>query len=244
MTTPHSPPSSGSFPSMAADASRSTLKVPIRFTPITREKGSSACAPRRPATFSAQPIPAQQTEILTPFGTAAATSASSVTSQRTNRAPSSPASAVPASSLRSAMVTSAPLAASRRALAAPSPLAPPATSATAPSIRMRASYRDAAARRDAHHRPRLPVRVQRRAGPDPAALALRRRAPLDRAHDRPHARAARDAGLDPAELARAPGGGRRLLDRVAQEQLALRAQHPHGAGAQVRAQALAFDDPQ
>ena len=33
------------------------MKVPIRFTRMTVSNGSKACAPLRPATFSAQPMP-------------------------------------------------------------------------------------------------------------------------------------------------------------------------------------------
>ena len=57
---------------IASAASRRTLKVPIRLTEITVSNGSSACAPRRPATRSAQPIPAQQIAIRSPPGSAAA----------------------------------------------------------------------------------------------------------------------------------------------------------------------------
>ena len=66
--TPHSPPSSGSLPSIAAAASRSTLKVPIRLIVIVMRNGSNWCAPRLPAIFSAQPTPAQQTEIADALG--------------------------------------------------------------------------------------------------------------------------------------------------------------------------------
>ena len=63
MHTPRSPSSSGSLPSIAAAASRSTLNVPIRFTLMTVWNGSKLCGPRLPAVLSAQPMPAQQTEI-------------------------------------------------------------------------------------------------------------------------------------------------------------------------------------
>ena len=72
MHTPRSPEGSGSCAIIAAPASRSTLKVPIRFTRITVSNGSSEWGPRREATRSAQPIPAQQTLIRRPPGRAAA----------------------------------------------------------------------------------------------------------------------------------------------------------------------------
>ena len=97
MRTPRSPSASGSLASIADAAKRSTLKVPIRLTRTTDSNGSSACGPREPAVFSAQPMPAQQTDIRS--GPAAATALStcdpSVTSHATNRAPSSSASASP-----------------------------------------------------------------------------------------------------------------------------------------------------
>ena len=88
MQTPRSPSSSGSLASIAAAASRSTLKVPIRFTRMTASNGSNECGPRLPAVFSAQPMPAQQTEIrsVPAASTAAATCAASVTSHSTKRA--------------------------------------------------------------------------------------------------------------------------------------------------------------
>ena len=113
--TPRSPSSSGSFPLIAAAARRRTLKVPIRLTLTTLEKNSRLWGPPLWATRSAQPIPAQQTEIRSPpspdpaaRSTAAATAVSSVTSASTKVAPSSAASASPFSALRSAMTTFAP----------------------------------------------------------------------------------------------------------------------------------------
>ena len=72
--TPRSPEPVGSSAIIAAAASRSTLKVPTRLTSITFSNGVEPWAPRRPATRSAQPMPAQQTEIRSPPGCAAATS--------------------------------------------------------------------------------------------------------------------------------------------------------------------------
>src|SRR3954469_5105851 len=141
MCTPRSPWSSGALASIALAARRRTLNVPIRLTRITVSNGTRPCAPLRPATFSAWPMPAQQTEIRRPSSpaacvTAASTCSASVTSAVTNRAPSSSASAWPRSGLRSAMVTLTPAACSARAVAAPRPDAPPATSAFTPSIFM------------------------------------------------------------------------------------------------------------
>ena len=149
MQTPRSPESAGWTASIAADASRSTLNVPIRLTAITFSNGSSAWGPRLPATFSTQPIPAQQTEILRPPGaaaasfTAAATVLASLTSTRANlaRSPSSSATRWPLSSFRSAMTTCAPPACRRRAVASPRPDAPPATKAPVPRICIGEPYR-------------------------------------------------------------------------------------------------------
>src|SRR4051794_28716030 len=139
MGTPRSPASSGVLASIAPAASRSTLKVPIRLTLMTVSDGSKPCAPRLPAIFSAQPMPAQQTLMRRPSSpaarsTAAAIWSESVTSAATKPAPSSSASAEPRSRLRSAIVTFAPAALKARAVAAPRPEAPPATRAFIPSI--------------------------------------------------------------------------------------------------------------
>ena len=142
--TPRSPSSSASLSLIAAAARRSTLKVPIRLIWITFVNISRLCGPPLWATRSAQPTPAQQTEIRRPpspsaaRSTAAATASASVTSVATKLAasPSSAASASPFSALRSAIVTAAPAATSARAVASPSPEAPPATSADVPSIRI------------------------------------------------------------------------------------------------------------
>jgi hypothetical protein len=120
------------------------LKVPIRLIEITFENISRLWGPPLWATRSAQPTPAQQTEIRRPPApsaareTAAATASGSVTSVATKvaAAPSSPTSASPFSELTSAIVTLAPAATSARAVASPSPEAPPATSADVPLIRM------------------------------------------------------------------------------------------------------------
>ena len=72
MQTPRSPWSSGSLASIALAARRRTLKVPIRLTRMTVSNGSKPWAPLRPATFSAQPMPAQQTEMRRPSSPAAA----------------------------------------------------------------------------------------------------------------------------------------------------------------------------
>ena len=90
--TPRSPPSSGSFSLIAAAARRSTLKVPIRLTLTTLEKNSRLWGPPLCATRSAQPIPAQQTEMRRPppceaaRSTAADTASASVTSASTKLA--------------------------------------------------------------------------------------------------------------------------------------------------------------
>ena len=137
--TPRSPSASGSFPLIEAAARRSTLKLPIRFTAMTLEKYSRLWGPPLCATRSAQPIPAQQTDIRRPppalaaRSTAVPTASASVTFVSTKSAPISAASASPFSALRSAMTTLAPASASAREVAAPSPEAPPATSAPAPS---------------------------------------------------------------------------------------------------------------
>jgi hypothetical protein len=100
---------------IAAAASRNALKVPIRLTLITLEKISRSCGPCLETVRWAHPIPAQQTETRSsPASVAAATAASicsaSITFASTKRArsPSSSASAVPFSALRSAMTTLAP----------------------------------------------------------------------------------------------------------------------------------------
>ena len=68
MQTPRSPSSSGSLSDIAAQARRSTLKVPTRLTLITLWKISRSCGPCLEAVRWAQPMPAQQTEIRSPPG--------------------------------------------------------------------------------------------------------------------------------------------------------------------------------
>ena len=66
-----------------------TLNVPIRLIWIVRANESSACGPSRPTVRSAMPTPAQLTAPASDSpadSTAAATSASEVTSARTNSA--------------------------------------------------------------------------------------------------------------------------------------------------------------
>ena len=64
--TPRSPSSPGSPAIIAAAAKRSTLKVPIRLIETIVSNGISGCGPFEPATFCAQPVPAQQTAIRRP----------------------------------------------------------------------------------------------------------------------------------------------------------------------------------
>src|SRR5271166_5961701 len=104
--------------------------------------GISGCGPFEPATFCAQPVPAQHTAMRNPpaalaaCSTAACTSASSHTSHAANSTSSSEATAAPFSALTSATVTTAPFACRLRAMASPSPDAPPTTIAEEPSICM------------------------------------------------------------------------------------------------------------
>src|SRR5579871_3549410 len=103
--------------------------------------GRSGCGPLEPATFCAQPVPAQQTAMrsapsLWARATASSTCASSRTSQATKSASSSSPSARPFSALTSAIVTVAPRAISARTVASPRPDAPPTTIAAVPSIRI------------------------------------------------------------------------------------------------------------
>src|SRR4051812_38795961 len=136
--TPRSPSSPGSVRARPAAASRSTLKVPTRFTMTVLVTPSRLCAdPSRATTRSAQPMPAQLIAMRSgrsfPLASsiAACTEASSVTSVRTKLVcpPSSSASAFPRSSCTSRIVTAAPLATSARVVASPRPEAPPVTTA-------------------------------------------------------------------------------------------------------------------
>src|SRR3954453_2003801 len=143
-TAPRSPPASGSFCAIAAADSRSTLKVPIRFTRMTVSNGWGCWGPFLPTVRSAQPMPAHETakriapNASTARSTAARTSSSFVTSALKPTPPSSPASACAFSPSRSAIATRAPFSVSSRAVAAPRPDAPPATSAPIPSSSMAA----------------------------------------------------------------------------------------------------------
>src|SRR5436305_2722281 len=145
MHTPRSPAPLGSLPSIDAAAKRRALNVPIRLMPMTLSTGCSWCGPRLPATFSAQPTPAQHTLMRSPpsasaaAATAASTSSALVTSvlRKLVSAPSSSARAAPFSSLRSAISTRAPCSCRRRVVASPSPEAPPNTMALDPSTCMR-----------------------------------------------------------------------------------------------------------
>ena len=117
---------------------RMVLKVPIRLISITlRNKSRSWGVPSRARVRLGSPIPAQFTATRSSpsrpaASTPAITSASLVTSQWTNRPPSSSARASPCSSAMSRIATRDPAAANARAEAAPSPDAPPVTTAAAP----------------------------------------------------------------------------------------------------------------
>src|SRR4051812_23072677 len=140
--TPRSP-STGSLSTIAATASRMTLKVPIRLTRTTFSKASSGSTPCLPSTRPGVPMPAQLTTIrngASPVAvcTACWTPASSVTSSPAKLPPISFARSSPGDEGRSAMTTCAPASASALAVARPNPLAPPVTIAEQPSIRVRA----------------------------------------------------------------------------------------------------------
>src|SRR3954449_3899118 len=144
-TAPRSPSSPGSFCAIAAAESRSTLKVPIRFTRTTVSNGCRLAGPFLLTVRSAQPTPAHDTakrsspNASTVPSTAALTSSSAVTSALKAMPSSSLARSLAASSFRSTIATRAPRSASSRAVAAPSPEAPPATRTPIPrsSIRER-----------------------------------------------------------------------------------------------------------
>ncbi len=158
---PPSPVTAGSVATMAAAASRMTLKVPTRLIWMTRLKVSSGSTPSRPSTLPGVAIPAQLTTIRSgPSAAAASTAAwtwsSLVTSAGTKTAvlagfgvPASGASgrgvpealsraanASPAEPGRSTSTTEAPASNSRLAVAAPRPEAPPVISATVPLTSM------------------------------------------------------------------------------------------------------------
>src|SRR5664280_3807894 len=143
---------------MALEAKRSALKVPIRLMEMIVSNGISGCGPLEPATFCAQPVPAQQTAMrrgpaAAAASTAARTWASSRTSQDASSRPSSEASAAPFSALTSAIVTSAPRACRRRTVASPSPEAPPTAIAEEPSISMCARLSRGATRQRQREQP-------------------------------------------------------------------------------------------
>src|SRR3954471_18121059 len=140
--TPRSP-STGSLSTIAATASRITLKVPIRLTRTTFSNASRGSTPCLPSTRPGVPMPAQLTRIRSgacavAVCTARWTPASSVTSRPAKLPPISFARSSPGEEGRSAMTTYAPAPASSVAVAKPSPLAPPVTIAEQPSIRIRA----------------------------------------------------------------------------------------------------------
>src|SRR5450631_1846002 len=138
--TPRSP-STGSFAIMAAAASRTTLKVPIRLMSMTFRKSSRFIGPFLPTTRPGVPTPAQLTATRSSPSSwataiAAPTWVSSRTSAAQNRtlAPSSSARAWPGDEGRSMITTAAPPSCSRRVVASPRPDAPPVTSATVESL--------------------------------------------------------------------------------------------------------------
>src|SRR4051812_12860471 len=154
--TPRSP-STGSLSTIAATASRMTLKVPIRLTRTTFSNASSGSTPCLPSTRPGVPTPAQLTTMRSgawPVAVcrACCTPASSVTSRPAKLPPISLARSSPGDVGRSAMTTCAPALASSVAVASPSPLAPPVTIAEHPSIRIRACL---FLRYDDEHRARL-----------------------------------------------------------------------------------------
>ena len=61
MMIPRSPHSNGSSELISAAAIRMTLKLPIRFTSMTRRKASSGIGPWCPTIRPAVPTPAQLT---------------------------------------------------------------------------------------------------------------------------------------------------------------------------------------
>src|SRR5213594_1928035 len=137
MTTPRSPSRLGAFCAMWTAASRMQLKVPIRFTVMTRVNSSSFAGPDLPSVFMAVPMPAQFTSTLMApsraraASRAPATSSALVTSAGVNTAasPSDFATSAPGEAGRSRMAMRAPAPASRAAVARPRPDAPPVTTA-------------------------------------------------------------------------------------------------------------------
>src|SRR4051794_12276884 len=160
-TAPRSPSSPGSFCAIAPADRRSTLNVPIKFTRRTISNGCRLAGPFLPTVRSAQPTPAHETAKRTPPNastvpsTAAFTSSSAVTSALNATPPSSSASALAASSFRSAMATRAPRSASARAVAAPRREAPPATIVPASLRSMRPGTLSGRCEREPEHAGRV-----------------------------------------------------------------------------------------
>ncbi len=113
------------------------LKVPIRFTWITRVNSSSLAGPDLPSVFMAVPIPAQLTSTFIPPQCATAASSAAVTASalvtsagvKAAAGPRLLATSSPAEAGRSSSATRAPAATSRAAVARPRPEAPPVTTA-------------------------------------------------------------------------------------------------------------------
>src|SRR5947208_2819034 len=141
MMTPRSPSSLGGLRAISAAARRSTLKVPVRLTAITRANSSSGIGPCLLTVRMAAPMPAQLTHTCTApkrstaFATAAWTSSALVTSAGAKRAgaPSRRATSSPADPGRSRMTALPPFSIIISTVASPRPDAPPVTSATAPA---------------------------------------------------------------------------------------------------------------
>ena len=140
MCTPRSPSSSGRCEHRRGREAQH-VEAADQVDADTLSNSSRLCGPRRPAVFSAGPMPAQQTEIRRPPRPPPGRrrprrGSASVTSVFDEVAPISLGQRRPRSALRSAIVTLAPAARRARAVAAPRPDAPPATSAFTPSICM------------------------------------------------------------------------------------------------------------
>src|SRR5438876_3578052 len=141
MMTPRSPSSLGGLCAISAAARRSTLKVPVRLTAITRANSSSGIGPCLVTVRMAAPTPAHLThtctgpERSTACSTAACTSSALVTSAGVKRAgaPSRRATSSPADPGRSRMTALPPFSTIISTVAPPRPDAPPVTSATAPA---------------------------------------------------------------------------------------------------------------
>src|SRR6478736_8369833 len=138
--TPRSP-STGSLPSIAAAARRSTLNEPTRLMSMTVLNVSSESGPPRPMTRPGVATPAQLTAMRSsPRAVARSIAACTWDSSRTSAATktalpsrrplSSSTSAGAAEASRSMMTTVAPSATRRRAVAPPRPEPPPVMTAT------------------------------------------------------------------------------------------------------------------